>query len=122
MRTRCNNPNYREFQYYGGRGITICDSWNSFESFYEDMGSTYKDNLTIDRIDFNKGYSPDNCRWATPQEQCWNKRMFKLDKDKIKSIRERYVKGNGKDLAKEYGVSSAVISEIINYKRNYANH
>lgn len=76
MRRRCNNPNYPEFQYYGGRGIKVCDEWekdfSSFKKWAEKTG--YTDELSIDRIDPDKGYSPDNCRWATNKEQCNNKR------------------------------------------------
>lgn len=76
MIQRCCNPNYSETQYYLGRGITICKEWmDSFESFRDWANANgYADNLSIDRIDVNKGYSPDNCRWATAKEQSRNKR------------------------------------------------
>ena len=122
MRTRCNNENYFEYRYYGGRGIKICKRWDKFENFYEDMFKNYKDNLTIDRIDFNGNYKKSNCRWATIKEQCLNKRMFKLSREKIKEIRIKYKKGEygiGIFLAREYSVTPSVISEIINKKRNY---
>lgn len=76
MRSRCNNPNYPEFYYYGGRGVKVCDEWeHDFMSFYTwAMENGYKDSLSIDRIDVNEGYNPSNCKWSTPEEQGNNKR------------------------------------------------
>lgn len=69
MKTRCNNPKFNEYHRYGGRGISYCKEWDRFESFYLDMVDGYSDTLTLDRIDNDKGYSKDNCRWATIEEQ-----------------------------------------------------
>lgn len=78
MHQRCENPNAHYFEYYGGRGISICSEWcgeNGFNNFYEwAMKNGYSDNLTIDRIDGNFGYSPLNCRWITKMEQQQNLR------------------------------------------------
>lgn len=75
MITRCTNPNVAHFKDYGGRGITVCDRWRtSFENFYADMGPRPSPGHSVDRRNNDRGYSPDNCRWATQEEQCGNKR------------------------------------------------
>lgn len=75
MIARCTNPNETKFDIYGGRGIIICDRWfSSFENFLEDMGKRPSDHHSIDRIDVNGNYEPNNCRWATIKQQSTNKR------------------------------------------------
>lgn len=73
MRSRCNNSNHKNYKYYGGRGIVICERWNSFENFLEDMGER-PEGKTLDRIKVNGNYEPNNCKWSTYKEQSLNKR------------------------------------------------
>lgn len=74
MRARCRNPNNIAFDYYGGRGIKICERWEHFENFLSDMGPKPSADHTVERNDVNRDYEPANCRWATRTEQTRNKR------------------------------------------------
>lgn len=79
MKSRCYNPNNETHKRYGAKGITLSEKWkNSFLGFWDDMKDGYKDNLTLDRIDNNKGYSKENCRWATWKQQAQNKKGVTL--------------------------------------------
>ncbi len=91
MFNRCNYPSHVAYKRYGGRGISICKEWMRFEEFLDwALKNVYEDGLTIDRIDNNKGYSPENCRWATKKVQCNNRRNnhFLEYKGKSKTIGE----------------------------------
>jgi hypothetical protein len=85
MRQRCTNPDDAAYQDYGGRGITICSQWDDFAVFLADMGPR-PTGTSLDRRDNEKGYSPENCRWATKQEQVRNRRttlFYEYDGQKL---------------------------------------
>jgi hypothetical protein len=87
MRERCNNPNHKFFHHYGGRGIKVCPEWDNFWVFVSDMGERPVGH-SLDRIDNNKGYSKNNCRWATRSEQRKNsKTPFKLHAKGIEKLK-----------------------------------
>ena len=89
---RCYNPNHKDYKNYHDRGIGVCDEWrNNAKSFLDwALNNGYEQGLSIDRIDNNKGYSPDNCRWATATEQANNRSTsIRLEyKGEIKSLNE----------------------------------
>lgn len=80
MKSRCYNKNNARYKNYGGRGIKICDEWlNNFMNFYNwSMGNGYNDTLSIERIDVNGDYEPNNCKWITLQEQSYNKQNSRI--------------------------------------------
>lgn len=103
MTDRCNNPNSKQYCYYGGRGITVCDSWLKFINFLNTMG-VRPEKLTLERINNNKGYYKENCRWASRSEQQRNKRIRKSNKTGVNGVRwskhakkfMAHIKANGK--------------------------
>lgn len=105
MRTRClcqNNPAYSS---YGGRGITICERWMDFENFFEDMKECPK-GLSIERIDNDKGYLPNNCKWGTRTEQNRNKRVNKESKTGVSGV-------TWSEQAQKYKANIGVDNELI---------
>ena len=76
MISRCYDVNNMNYILYGGRGIDVCNEWQDIKNFINDMYPSFVEGLTLDRIDNNKGYSKDNCRWATQTTQCRNTRRL----------------------------------------------
>lgn len=105
MVQRCTNPNYTSFETYGGRGITVCEKWKTFDGFYEDMG-VRPPSLTLERRDVNKGYSKENCYWATMKQQGNNRRTNVLIEfnGKTQTLRQ---------WADEIGLSPSAISNRL---------
>lgn len=87
MRDRCRLPSHQAWHNYGGRGITVCEAWDrSFAAFWADMGATFRLGLTLDRMDNDGPYSPENCRWVTPKVQAGNRRGA-LPVDMVEAVR-----------------------------------
>ena len=76
MRQRCNNPNCKAYRLYGKRGIKVCKRWDSYKNFIKDMGKRPSKKYSIDRIDTNGNYEPENCRWSTQKTQVKNRRCY----------------------------------------------
>src|SRR3989304_6773059 len=111
MRNRCNNSNNLRYKDYGGRGITICPEWtdklNGYINFRNwALSNGYQEGLTIDRINNNGNYTPENCRWVTSEINNQNQRTNKVNNKKVIEIRYLYSTGNytQKELAKIYNV------------------
>lgn len=116
MRQRCNDMNCSQFVDYGGRGIKVCDEWNNdfkvFRAWAENNG--YKEGLSIDRIDVNKGYYPENCRWVGIKQQAINKRN--TIKFFSENIAEYLQKHNWKKV-RQYGL--ILFSKLVKARANY---
>jgi hypothetical protein len=85
MRSRCNTPSSGSYHNYGARGITVCARWDDFENFIEDMGEKPGPDHSIDRIDNEGNYEPDNCRWATRKQQTENQRPRRTKRELVEA-------------------------------------
>lgn len=131
MRNRCNNKNNKDYKYYGGRGIKIDSCWNNFMNFLRDMGQA-PENMTLDRVNNDKDYCKNNCKWSTRKEQANNRRtrgssrFNGVSKKGNKWIAQATVEGKSKyigmfryeeDAAKAY--NEYVIMNKLNRKLNF---
>lgn len=115
MRSRCRCKTAVQYPYYGGRGITICDRWESFENFYADVGPKPAPDYTLDRIDPNGNYEPGNVRWATRETQSRNRgRRVYLTMELAREIRRRANSGVTQiELGRQFGVSRHVVWTVL---------
>jgi len=116
MKKRCYNELNTRYNYYGARGIKVCDRWlHSFKNFYSDMGEKPSDKAQIDRINNDGDYEPGNCRWVSPAENSRKRSTSKLSMGKARDIRAYYFSGarTQKQLAVMFKVAQTTISRVI---------
>jgi hypothetical protein len=114
IKTRCNNPKSEAYPYYGGRGIKVCDRWlESFENFLEDMGERPSKEYSVERIDVNGDYCPNNCIWVTREVQARNHRKQCNNKTGVAGVsregdlryRATWVELSGKEKTKSFSIN-----------------
>lgn len=115
MKGRCLNPNNPKYHRYGGRGIKVCEDWLNIKGFSEwALNNGWKEGLSIDRIDNNGDYCPENCKWVTMSENSRKKKTTKISFKQAKEIRERIANGESEyDLAEEFNVVHGTIWFIV---------
>lgn len=119
MRRRCRNPNSDCWKHYGGRGITVCDRWNSFHAFLDDMGPKPK-GYTLERIDNDGNYEPSNCRWATRKEQMRNQsvtRWVTIEGKRYRAVDLSDISGIKTDSIVERATAGLTYEEVISAER-----
>jgi hypothetical protein len=116
MRQRCGNPNNAKFHRYGGRGITVCDSWNDITVFREwALNAGWQKGLVIDRINNDGNYCPENCQWVSASLNSRKKSTTKLSEDDAHAIRYRLLKGDNEyKIAEDFGVTHGTVWFIKN--------
>ena len=117
MKKRCYNENHHNFKYYGGKGIAVCDAWKAdFMRFKSDMGVKPAPNFSLDRINPAKGYSKENCRWATKKQQVENRGIQINNKSTAKGV--HYVSSQGSWRAVWRGVDGKVTSRTFSIRKH----
>jgi hypothetical protein len=120
MKARCRTKSHFAYKNYGGRGIDICDEWfKYYVKFHEwAIANGYRDNLTIERINNNEGYSPSNCTWIEKTKQHRNQRNTVLCESLVMEIRTKARNGNSiKSIMEEYGISRTHASNVVHLRR-----
>mgnify|MGYP007025396788 CR=1 FL=1 len=116
MRARCNTPSTTGYKYYGGRGIRVCERWDDFSIFAEDMGPKPSPKYTLDRIHRDIDYCPNNCVWATRTEQSRNRPTYNcLNEEIAAEIRKRYSASDTglRRLAREFDAAVSTIHSVV---------
>lgn len=122
MRVRCRDKNYHAYHRYGGRGIKVCDRWDDFKYFFEDMGEAPSSIHQLDRINNDRDYSPDNCKWSTPKENANNRKKYSSKsgytgvfyKERLK----KYEANFNVDRKHKYVGVFKTLEEAVNARRN----
>ena len=120
MKQRCNSPTHHAYHLYGGRGITVCDFWQQdFTNFLFSMGFRPSDKHTLERVDNDLGYSPDNCVWATWKAQNRNRSSTKLNEEAVKVMQYLYKAGQKTQaaLARAYKIDASLVSLVCSGHR-----
>jgi hypothetical protein len=120
MKQRCSNPNHDSYVDYGAKGVTVCDKWNTFEGFWEDMQEGYSDDLTIDRISSKLGYFKENCQWISLEENSAKSKAIKtaqIDKETGKIIKIWF---SAREAAFELGIDPSSIIKVCKGKKKSA--
>lgn len=120
MKARCFNAKHKAFKNYGARGIAVCNEWAAdYKMFYEwALSSGYSDSLTIERIDNDGGYYPENCKWVSKSEQVRNRRANKLEPGDAEKIRIAVNFGESRrSVAKRFGISVSHVNNIVVHHR-----
>ena len=112
MKARCQNPNHEHYEYYGGRGVEVCERWQNFANFLADMGER-PPGKTLDRINNDRNYEPGNCRWATPKEQAQNRRNQYLF-IAMDSQGTMIASNNQHEFARQHGLNRRHINNCLN--------
>ena len=115
MRRRCNNPRDEHYKWWGARGIKVCERWNSYSNFYDDMGSRPTPKHRLDRTNNDGNYEPSNCQWVTETQQQRNRRDTVLTMPKARLIRWYYGFGHirVRDISIMFEVSDSVVHHVI---------
>ena len=117
MIARCYKKNNSSYVSYGARGISVCKEWHDIRVFSKWFHENYREGLTIERMDYNGNYEPSNCTFATVSEQARNKRTTKLNKDKVKLIRNMYHNNISQvKIAEIIGISNQTVSSVVNHQ------